>query len=151
MAGSALFGVFLPGSRAVLSANSTLTSGTRTFSATLRTAGSWTIMATDTVTGSITGTSGTIGAAIGPIGRLSGGTYTYYSTFLDIFAAVVNGDIIESQAIDFYENLNFNNNTSVTIRGGYSPDFSTQPGYTTIHGTMTISAGTLEVEKLILG
>ena len=140
---------------AVLPANSTLSSGSGTFSATLKTAGSWTVTATDTVSGSITGTSGTIAvssgaAAIGPIGRLSDGTFTYYSTFLDVFACVVNGDIIESQAIDYYENLNFNNNASVTVKGGYSPDFSTQTGYTRIHGTMTISAGTLEVSKLIL-
>src|SRR5205807_2600834 len=45
---------------AVLPANSTLSSGTGTFSATLATGGSQTITATDTVTSSITGTSGTI-------------------------------------------------------------------------------------------
>src|SRR5262249_1641320 len=45
---------------AALPANTTLTSGTGTFSATLKTAGSRTITATDTQTSSITGTSGTI-------------------------------------------------------------------------------------------
>src|SRR5260221_4553501 len=45
---------------AVLPANSTLVSGLGTFSATLNTAGSRTITATDTVTASITGTSGAI-------------------------------------------------------------------------------------------
>lgn len=49
---------------AVLPSNSTLTSGTGTFSATLNTAGNQTITATDTVTGSITGTSGTIVASV---------------------------------------------------------------------------------------
>src|SRR5205085_2298669 len=48
-----------PGSPA-LPANSTLTNGTATFSATLKTVGSRTITATDTVTASITGTSGAI-------------------------------------------------------------------------------------------
>ncbi len=43
--------------QAVLPANSTLTNGTGTFSATLKTAGSQTITATDTVTASITGTA----------------------------------------------------------------------------------------------
>ncbi|MGA8142841.1 MAG: Ig-like domain-containing protein [Candidatus Acidiferrales bacterium] len=46
--------------QAVLPANSTLTNGTGTFSATLRTNGGQTITATDTVTMSITGISGTI-------------------------------------------------------------------------------------------
>jgi len=45
---------------ATLPANSTLTNGTGTFSATLNTAGSQTITATDTVTSSITGTSNAI-------------------------------------------------------------------------------------------
>jgi hypothetical protein len=45
---------------ATLPANSTLTTGTGTFSATLRTAGNQTITATDTVTSSITGTSNAI-------------------------------------------------------------------------------------------
>jgi hypothetical protein len=45
---------------ATLPANSTLTNGTGTFSATLNTVGNQTITATDTVTATITGTSGTI-------------------------------------------------------------------------------------------
>src|SRR5205823_3411004 len=45
---------------AVLPANSTLTSGTGTFSATLTPAGTQTISATDTVTSSITGTSNAV-------------------------------------------------------------------------------------------
>ena len=44
----------------VLPANTTLSNGTRTFSATLNTGGTRTITATDTVTSSITGTSGSI-------------------------------------------------------------------------------------------
>jgi len=45
---------------AELPANSTLTNGTGTFSATLRTVGSQTIIATDTATATITGTSSSI-------------------------------------------------------------------------------------------
>src|SRR5207248_10226 len=45
---------------AVLPANSGLTSGSSTFIAILKTAGTQTLTATDTVTGSITGTSGNI-------------------------------------------------------------------------------------------
>jgi len=50
-------------SAAVLPANTTLTNGTGTFSATLKTAGSQTIAATDTVTASISGTSGSVTVA----------------------------------------------------------------------------------------
>src|SRR5262249_20706415 len=48
---------------AVLPADSTLTAGTGTFSATFNTGGPQTITATDTVTASITGTSATITAS----------------------------------------------------------------------------------------
>jgi Galactose oxidase, central domain len=58
-------------SQAVLPANSTLTNGTGTFSATLKTAGSQTITVTDTVTASITGTSSSITIALGPPSHLS--------------------------------------------------------------------------------
>ena len=64
--------------QAVLPANSTLTNGTGTFSATLNTAAAQTITATDTVTASITGTSNAITASA-PIqitsGPLPGGTF----------------------------------------------------------------------------
>ncbi|MFD0894868.1 DUF11 domain-containing protein [Luteolibacter ambystomatis] len=56
--------------QAVLPANSTLTSGVGTFSATLKTAGSRTITATDTVTGSITGTSAGITVTAGADAKL---------------------------------------------------------------------------------
>jgi len=53
--------------QAVLPANSTLTNGLGSFQATLKTAGAQTISATDTVTASITGTSGTITvSSVGP-------------------------------------------------------------------------------------
>jgi hypothetical protein len=52
--------------QAVLPSNATLTNGTGTFSATLKTAGGWAITATDTVTGSITGSSGTLTVNAGP-------------------------------------------------------------------------------------
>ena len=57
---------------AALPANSTLTNGVGTFSATLQTAGAQTIAATDTVTGSIAGASGTITVAgVGPASMLA--------------------------------------------------------------------------------
>jgi len=55
---------------AVLPANSTLTNGTGTFSATVKTVGSQTITATDTVTAAITGTSSPI-SVTGPVTHLS--------------------------------------------------------------------------------
>lgn len=78
--------------QAALPANSSLTSGSATFSATLKTAGNQTITATDTVTVSITGTSNSIkvgsGAAshfsvVAPASTTSGTPLSFMVTALD--------------------------------------------------------------------
>src|SRR5437867_1393806 len=79
---------------AVLPANTTLTSGIGSFSATLKTAGSRTLTATDTVTSSITGTSNaiTVSAAAAThfgvsffAGATAGVAFTFPVTALDQF------------------------------------------------------------------
>ncbi len=67
--------------QAVLPANSTLTNGTGSFSATLKTSGSQTITSTDTVTASITGTSTSIAVS-------SNGPTTHFSVTSGLFATV---------------------------------------------------------------
>jgi uncharacterized repeat protein (TIGR01451 family) len=71
--------------QATLPADSTLTNGVGTFSVTLKTAGSQTITATDTVDSSITGTSGAIVVTTAPVTHLAvsaPATATAGSTFL---------------------------------------------------------------------
>src|SRR5207249_2939322 len=79
---------------ATLPANSTLTSGTGSFSATLRTAGNQTITATDTVSSSITGTSNTIAVSAAsathfavstPASATAGSAFTFTVTAQDPF------------------------------------------------------------------
>jgi hypothetical protein len=77
--------------QAVLPANSTLTSGTGTFSVTLKTAGGQTIAATDTVTNSISGTSITISVSqpathfsvTAPASATAGTAFNFTATALD--------------------------------------------------------------------
>ncbi len=67
---------------AVLPANSTLTNGVGTFSVTLKTAGAQTVAATDTVTASITGVSGTITvSSVGPPPPMLGISKTHVGNF----------------------------------------------------------------------
>ncbi|WP_033408949.1 Ig-like domain-containing protein [Rudaea cellulosilytica] len=86
--------------QAVLPADSTLTNGTGTFSATLKTVGSQTLTATDTVTASITGTSGAItvnaGAAThytvsAPATATAGTAFSFTVTALDQFNNTATG------------------------------------------------------------
>ena len=84
----------------VLPADSTLTNGTGTFSATLKTAGNRSITATDTVTSSITGTSNTITVAAAaathfavsaPGAATAGTAFNFTVTALDQFNNVATG------------------------------------------------------------
>jgi hypothetical protein len=85
---------------AVLPANSTLTNGAGTFSATLKTAGGQTITATDTVNGSITGTSGNIAVSAAaathfsvsaPASATAGTAFNFTVTALDPFNNTATG------------------------------------------------------------
>src|SRR5258708_26066456 len=85
---------------AVLPANSTLVSGAGTFSATLKTAGNQTITATDTVTASITGTSGPIAVSAAaathfsvtaPASATAGVAFSFTVTALDAFNNTATG------------------------------------------------------------
>jgi uncharacterized repeat protein (TIGR01451 family) len=87
-------------SQAVLPANSMLTNGTGTFSATLKTVGNRTITATDTVSSSITGTSNTITvsaaaathfAVSAPANAVAGNTFNFTVTALDQFNNTTTG------------------------------------------------------------
>ncbi len=86
---------------AVLPANSTLTNGTGAFSATFRTAGTQSIVATDTVTATVTGTQGGIAVNPGAAALLAVGGYpspvtagtsnTFAVTVRDAFGNIVTG------------------------------------------------------------
>ncbi|NYT39178.1 tandem-95 repeat protein [Sphingomonas sp. R-74633] len=101
---------------AVLPANSTLTSGTGTFSATLNTVGSRTITATDTVTGSITGTSGAITVATpAPTASAASANAAYSNgspavpTNIDLTASVANASFVSPATAPTHGTLNVAN------------------------------------------
>jgi hypothetical protein len=51
------------------------------------------------------------------------------------------------QNVDLTENFTANSSISVTIDGGYTSDFSSNPGTTTITGAATINSGTVTMEN----
>lgn len=74
----------------------------------------------------------------------------YYSTLQEAYDAAQEGDIIQSHAAQFTENLYINRNISVTLEGGYQCDFSSVTGETIINGNLTVSDGTVIIENISL-
>jgi hypothetical protein len=95
-----------------------------------------------------------ISPMISPIIRVEGGTTVgAYSIIQGVFndANLTNGNMIKMHAVTFDESPNFNRpNTSVLLQGGYDSAFSSQLGMSTVHGTMTITGGTLTIQNLII-
>jgi hypothetical protein len=111
---------------ATLPANSTLTNGVGTFSATLKTNGSQSITATDTVTASITGTSGVITIA-------SAGTATH-------FAVSAPGTATAGLAFNFTVTaLDGSNNTATGYTG--TVHFTSSDGAATLPANSTLTSG----------
>lgn len=76
-----------------------------------------------------------------------GGAYVYYSSLQNAYAAAVNGDVIQSMALNFPENLNVNRDIAITLAGGYDCGFNSIVDYTSLLG-MTTSAGVLTISDV---
>jgi hypothetical protein len=77
-----------------------------------------------------------------------GDTASYYSMIYDAYSSASGDDSIKMQVMDLRENLDLHRNISVTLKGGYGCDYSSRPGYTTIHGDLIVSGGTVIVEYI---
>ncbi len=84
-----------------------------------------------------------------PVKRVSSADF-YSMKIQDAFDSASSEDIIESQSTFFNENLFFSRNASIGLKGGYSLGFGGNPDFTTINGSMTISDGSVTVEKVAI-
>ena len=86
-----------------------------------------------------------------PLRIISTGT-NYFETLLSAYATAQDGKAItiDARALDLKEHLDFNRNVFVTLKGGYSVDFTSQTGATTIQGKLTIGKGSLVVDRVII-
>ena len=72
-----------------------------------------------------------------------------YPTIKEAYAAAMDGDVVEAQALDSAEVLTLARDIMVEIKGGYDSGFATNPDATTVVN-LTISSGTVTVENMIL-
>ncbi|BDV42272.1 serine protease [Geotalea uraniireducens] len=73
-----------------------------------------------------------------------------YPTLTNGFGVVTDGGAILATASLFTEELLLNRAVRCTLRGGYDSLFSAQSGYTTVQGTLTLAAGALTVDRLVI-
>ena len=73
----------------------------------------------------------------------------YYVSIQEAYDQAIDGDVVECQSIVLGEELYFDRDISVTIKGGYDCGYSTIEGDTRIK-SMVIGNGTISTEKLTL-
>jgi hypothetical protein len=78
------------------------------------------------------------------------GTTTYSPSLLAAYTAASSGDIIQAWGTDFSENLILGTNFAIAIKGGYNEGYTSNYGYTTLKGSLTVKSGALTVERLVI-
>jgi hypothetical protein len=89
------------------------------------------------------------GAVVNQPVRIAGKT-PYYSSIQAAYDASADGDSIEIQDLDFAEILYFDLNIWVGLKGGYNSTHTNNNGYSYVEGSLTISDGTVAVDKMII-
>jgi hypothetical protein len=79
-----------------------------------------------------------------------GDTATYFPTLHAAYDGTPSDSTIKAWGTEFTEALDCGQAKSVTIKGGYDTGYTDNGGFTLLHGTMTISAGSLTLENLVI-
>jgi|GEM_PF-1006284 len=82
--------------------------------------------------------------------RIGGTTPVDYASLQDAYDHAGADETLKTKVFSFGENLLLTRDIAFTLDGGYSDDFASITGYTTILGTLTIEKGTATVSNLIL-
>lgn len=78
------------------------------------------------------------------------GTGTYYTTLQSAYDGADPGSTVSAWAISYLENLTCGMDKSILLKGGYDQEYTSQTGYTTLDGVLTIGRGVLTVDRLIV-
>jgi len=76
--------------------------------------------------------------------RIAGATPRYYNTVQEAYNNAADGDVIEARAVNFIEdNVTFDKDISVTIKGGYDCGYTVQIDNSELQAMGTVNAGTV--------
>jgi hypothetical protein len=78
--------------------------------------------------------------------------FFYFSTLQAAYNAANSVYPVQAWGTDFTGDLNAADagNKAVTLKGGYNGAYTANNGYTTLHGSLTVTKGTLTVEQLVI-
>ncbi len=84
--------------------------------------------------------------------RIAGTSPVYYDTLQGAYNAASTGAVIQTLTTTSTPlgTLTMNGGKSVTLKGGYNGDYSSNSGYTTSVGKLTVVNGTLIVENVVV-
>ena len=85
-----------------------------------------------------------------PPTRISSTSTVYYPDLTAAYAAAASGDTIQLKATTLAENVLCDREIAVVIKGGYDGSYSVVTGYTVIAGSLTVAAGTVTPENLVI-
>ena len=74
----------------------------------------------------------------------------YFPTLTAAYSAAQNGSSIQAMVFSFTEDLNLNQDITVTLIGGYDKSFSTDSGDSMLTGSLTISQGVVTIKNLVI-
>ncbi len=77
-------------------------------------------------------------------------TMSYYESIQAACSAAGSGYTVQMQAGDFGEDLMLVNAWPAKLSGGYSCDYSTNSGFTNIHGTVILAGSAMTVDKIVI-
>jgi hypothetical protein len=76
----------------------------------------------------------------------------FFPLFQDAYNAMLDGSTatIFANSLNVSENLVFDRNIVVTLKGGYDSSFGTNSGLTVLKGTLTITSGSVIMENIVI-
>lgn len=77
------------------------------------------------------------------------GTSTYYSSIQSAYNSALDGAVIQIMETEFTENIYAGRGITVTLKGGYDCGYTTQAGYSTINGSITLTGGPVIFDRII--
>ncbi|QOX80502.1 DUF1566 domain-containing protein [Trichlorobacter lovleyi] len=75
---------------------------------------------------------------------------TPYGTLTTAYEAAVTSDVLKAKTMTFLESLSLGRDISVVLQGGYDPAFGTPSDFTSVEGGLTIAAGSVTLDRIII-